>query len=86
MHGTPPNGLCVEVLLLSLSSDVVTVVDMDTDMDLDLHTPPGAVSPHGHAQIAARLDIWAAALAASKLHATAFLSYCFTPVHIQDSP
>jgi hypothetical protein len=55
-------------------------------MDLDLHTPPGAVSPHGHAQIAARLDIWAAALAASKLHATAFLSYCFTPVHIQDSP
>jgi tRNA A64-2'-O-ribosylphosphate transferase len=40
--------------------------DTDTDTDLfDLHTPPGAVSPHEHAQIVARLDIWAAALAVS---------------------
>ncbi|KAI9511458.1 initiator tRNA phosphoribosyl transferase [Russula earlei] len=30
-----------------------------------LHTPPGAVSAHEHAQIAARLDSWAAALADS---------------------
>jgi hypothetical protein len=86
MHGTPPRGLCVEVLLLSSSSDVATAVDMDTDMDLDLHTPPGAVSPHGRAQIAVWLDIWAAALAASKLHATSLMSHCFTPVHTQDSP
>ncbi|KAF8491620.1 initiator tRNA phosphoribosyl transferase [Russula emetica] len=47
----------------SLSSDVTTGTDTDTDLDLDLRTPPGAVSPHEHAQIAARLDIWAAALA-----------------------
>ena len=67
MHGTPPPDLYVEVLLLLSSSDVATAVDTDTDKDLDLHTPPGAVSPRGHAQIAARLDIWAAALAASEL-------------------
>ena len=30
---------------------------------VDLHTPPGAVSAHEHAQIAARLDGWATALA-----------------------
>jgi hypothetical protein len=57
MHGTPPHDLYVEVLLLSSSSDIATAVDTDTDMDLDLHTPPGAVSLHGHAQTAARLDI-----------------------------
>jgi hypothetical protein len=67
MHGTPPHDLYVEVLLLSSSSDVATAVDTDTNMDLDLHTPPGAVSPHGHAQIAVWLEIWAAALAASEL-------------------
>jgi hypothetical protein len=67
MHGTPPPDLYVEVLLLSSSSDIATAVDTDTDKDLDLHTPPGAVSPRGHTQIAARLDIWAAALAASEL-------------------
>ena len=37
------------------------------DTDLDLHTPPGVVSPHEHAQIAARLDTWAAALAVSSV-------------------
>jgi tRNA A64-2'-O-ribosylphosphate transferase len=31
--------------------------------DLDLCTSPGAVSPHEHAQIATRLDSWAATLA-----------------------
>lgn len=30
---------------------------------VDLHTPPGAVSAHEHAQIAARLHGWATALA-----------------------
>ena len=66
----------VEVPLpLSLSSGVATAADTDTDMDL--HTPPGAVSPHEHAQIAARLDTWAAALAVSKLRAVALLSRYF---------
>ena len=37
--------------------------DPDLDVDVDLRTPPGAVSPHEHAQIAARLDGWATALA-----------------------
>ena len=55
-------GGCFEVPLPS-SSDVAMV----SDTDLDLHTPPGAVSPHEHAQIAARLDIWATALAVSYL-------------------
>jgi tRNA A64-2'-O-ribosylphosphate transferase len=31
--------------------------------DGDLRTPPGIVGAHEHAQIAARLDIWAAGLA-----------------------
>jgi len=35
----------------------------DESAAADLHTPPGAVSAHEHAQIAARLDGWAAALA-----------------------
>jgi tRNA A64-2'-O-ribosylphosphate transferase len=69
----PLRGGCfvdVEVPLSSSSSmsdvDVATErTDTDVDKDLDLHTPPGAVSPHEHAQIAARLDIWAAALAVS---------------------
>ena len=46
-------------------SSGVQVSTADTDTDLDLHTPPGAVSPHEHVQIAARLDFWAAALAVS---------------------
>jgi hypothetical protein len=38
--------------------------DDDDDNDAaELHTPPGAVSPHEHVQIAARLDGWAASLA-----------------------
>ena len=56
-------------LLPPPSSDVVMA-----DTDLDLHTPPGAVSPHEHALIAARLDTWAAALAVSSvLRAAALL-------------
>ena len=47
------------------SSDVVAPAAADLDPDFDLRTPPGAVSPHEHAQIAARLDSWAAALAVS---------------------
>jgi hypothetical protein len=63
----PLRGGCfvdVEVPLSPSSSDV-DVATAGTDTNLDLHTPPGAVSPHEHAQIAARLDIWAAALAVS---------------------
>jgi tRNA A64-2'-O-ribosylphosphate transferase len=68
----------------SSSSDVARV-----DTDLDLHTPPGAVSPHEHAQIAARLDIWATTLAVSYVP-PALLSLCFPHllfprVHAQDS-
>ena len=33
------------------------------DEDADLRTPPGIVGAHEHAQIAARLDGWAAGLA-----------------------
>ncbi|KAI0279088.1 initiator tRNA phosphoribosyl transferase [Russula aff. rugulosa BPL654] len=58
----PLRGGCFEVPLPSSSSSDVVMV---ADTDLDLHTPPGAVSPHEHAQITARLDIWAAALADS---------------------
>jgi hypothetical protein len=36
----------------------------------DLRTPPGAVSAHEHAQIAARLEGWAAALAVRRATAT----------------
>ena len=35
----------------------------EEEIEVDLHTPPGAVSAHEHAQIAARLDSWATALA-----------------------
>ncbi|KAH9975564.1 initiator tRNA phosphoribosyl transferase [Lactifluus volemus] len=35
------------------------------DDAVELYTPPGAVSPHEHVQIAARLDGWAASLADS---------------------
>lgn len=48
----------------SSSSDDVAAADLD--LDLDLRTPPGAVGPHEHAQIAAQLDSWAAALAVSQ--------------------
>ena len=47
------------------SSDVAVLVAADLDPNFDLRTPPGAVSPHEHAQIAARLDSWAVALAVS---------------------
>ena len=47
------------------SSDVVAPAAADLNLDFDLRTPPGAVSPHEHAQIAARLDSWAVALAVS---------------------
>ena len=50
----------------SSSSDITAAaVAEDLDLDFDLRTPPGAVSPHEHAQIAARLDGWATALAVS---------------------
>lgn len=39
------------------------------DAAADLRTPPGAVSPHEHAQIAARLDSWAATLAVRHIRA-----------------
>ena len=35
----------------------------EEEIAVNLHTPPGAVSAHEHAQIAARLDGWATALA-----------------------
>ena len=47
------------------SSDVTGTATADFDLDYDLRTPPGAVSPHEHAQIVARLDSWAAALVVS---------------------
>ena len=37
--------------------------DDDDDDAAGLYTPPGAVSPYEHVQIAARLDGWAASLA-----------------------
>jgi len=40
----------------------------------DLHTPPGTVSAHEHAQIAARLSSWAAALAV-RHHRNFFFNY-----------
>jgi Rit1 N-terminal domain len=70
----------VEVPLPLSSSDVdVATADTDTDTDLDLHTPPGAVSPHEHAQIAARLDIWAAGLAVSYVPPARFCTRLLTP-------
>ncbi len=50
----------VEVPSSSLSDDAAAA-----DTDLYLHTPPRSVSTHEHAQIAARLHGWAAALAVS---------------------
>lgn len=64
----------------------------DLDLDFDLRTPPGAVSPHEHAQIAARLDGWATALAVSCVPAVLTLLHPCSPAagarahtHIQDS-
>jgi len=37
--------------------------EAEEETAVDLHTPPGAVSAHEHAQIAARIDGWATALA-----------------------
>jgi tRNA A64-2'-O-ribosylphosphate transferase len=57
----------------SSSSDIAAAEDLD--LDFDLRTPPGAVSPHEHAQIAARLDGWATALAVSCVPAVLTLLY-----------
>jgi tRNA A64-2'-O-ribosylphosphate transferase len=50
------------------SVQVPSTSDVVVAADLDLRTSPGAVSPHEHAQIAARLDSWAAALAVRPSH------------------
>lgn len=44
--------------------------DDDDGAAADLRTPPGAVGAHEHAQIAARLEGWAAALAVRRATAT----------------
>jgi hypothetical protein len=74
----PLRGGCFEVPLPSSSSSDVAMV---ADMDLDLHTPPGTVSPHEHAQITARLDIWAAALAVSYVPPYFSVPVASSPVH-----
>ena len=71
-------GYFVDVEVPSSLSDV-DVATAGTDTDLDLHTPPGAVSPHEHAQIAARLDIWAAALAVSYVPPAHSCPRCLPP-------
>ena len=75
-------GSCfADVEVPSPSSSSSSDVAMVADTDLDLHTPPGAVSPHEHAQIAARLDIWATALAVSCIPPYLSVPVASPPVH-----